>query len=56
LILENYGTTQDTVLIHRWLAKGPGFHVRFTHTSASWINLVERWLAALTEEQIWRSS
>ena len=41
-------------MIQRWLAKRPRFHVHFTPTSASWINLVERWFAALTEKQIRR--
>ena len=53
LILDNYGT-HKTALIHRWLAKRPRLHVHFTPTSASWINLVERWFAALTEKQIRR--
>lgn len=53
MILDNYGT-HKTALIRRWLAKRPRFHVHFTPTSASWINLVERWFAALTEKQIRR--
>jgi transposase len=53
LILDNYGT-HKTALIRNWLAKRPRFHVHFTPTSASWINLVERWFAALTEKQIRR--
>ena len=53
LILDNYGTPK-TAVIRRWLAKRPRFHVHFTPTSASWINLVERWFAALTEKQIRR--
>src|SRR5271167_1024058 len=53
LILDNYGT-HKTALIHRWLARHPRFHVHFTPTSASWLNLVERWFAALTEKQIRR--
>jgi transposase len=53
LILDNYGT-HKTVPVRRWLAKRPRFHVHFTPTSASWINLVERWFAALTEKQIRR--
>ncbi len=53
LILDNYGT-HKTALIHRWLTKRPRFHVHFTPTSASWINMVERWFAALTEKQIRR--
>src|SRR5712671_272814 len=53
LILDNYGT-HKTPLIHRWLARHPRFHVHFTPTGASWLNLVERWFAALTEKQIRR--
>jgi transposase len=53
LILDNYGT-HKTPLIHRWLARRPRFHVHFTPTSASWINLVERWFASLTEKQLRR--
>ncbi len=53
LILDNYATDK-TALIRRWLAKRPRYHVHFTPTSASWINLVERWFVALTEKQIRR--
>jgi len=53
LILDNYGT-HKTPLIHRWLARHPRFHLHFTPTSASWLNLVERWFALLTEKQIKR--
>ena len=53
LILDNYGT-HKTALIRRWLAKRPRFHLHFTPTSASWLNLVERWFATLTEKQIRR--
>jgi transposase len=53
LVLDNYGT-HKTPIIHRWLARHPRFHVHFTPTSASWLNLVERWFAALTEKQIRR--
>jgi transposase len=53
LILDNYGTHM-TALIRNWLHKRPRFHVHFTPTSASWINMVERWFATLTEKQIRR--
>jgi transposase len=53
LILDNYGT-HKTELIKRWLAKRPRFHLHFTPTGASWLNLVERWFAALTEKQLRR--
>src|SRR5215467_10078008 len=55
LILDNYGT-HKTAAIRAWLAKRPRFHVHFTPTSASWINLVERWFATLTEKQIRRGT
>ena len=53
LILDNYGT-HKTKLIHDWLAKRPRFHLHFTPTSASWLNLVERWFAELTQKQLRR--
>lgn len=55
LILDNYAT-HKTARIRRWLAKRPRFHVHFTPTSASWINLVERWFATLTQKQIRRGT
>ena len=53
LVMDNYGT-HKTALIRRWLAKRPRFHVHFTPKSASWINLVERFFAELTQKQIRR--
>jgi transposase len=53
LILDNYGT-HKTQLIHDWLAKRPRFQLHFTPTSASWLNLVERWFAQLTDKQLRR--
>jgi len=53
LILDNYGT-HKTALIRRWLLKRPRFHVHFTPTSASWLNLVERWFGLLSQKQIKR--
>jgi transposase len=55
LILDN-SSTHKTALIRRWLAKRPRVHLHFTPTSASWLNLVERWFAALTEKQIKRGT
>jgi len=55
LILDNYGT-HKTPLIHRWLAKRPRYYLHFTPTGASWLNLVERWFAALTEKQLRRGT
>src|SRR5262245_17142690 len=55
LVLDNYGT-HKTALIRRWLAKRPRFHLHFTPTGASWLNLVERWFALLTEKQLRRGA
>jgi hypothetical protein len=55
LILDNYGT-HKTAIIRNWLAKRPRFHVHFTPTYGSWINLVERWFAELTNKRIRRGS
>ncbi len=55
LILDNYGT-HKTPMMRRWFAKRPRYHLHFTPTGASWINLVERWFAALTEKQIRRGA
>jgi transposase len=53
LILDNYGT-HKTAIIRTWLAKRPRFHVHFTPTYGSWLNLVERWFAELTNKRIRR--
>jgi transposase len=53
LILDNYAT-HKTAAIQRWLARHPRFHLHFTPTSASWLNLVERWFAELTQKQLQR--
>ena len=55
LILDNYAT-HKTSAIRRWLLRHPRVHVHFTPTSASWLNLVERWFAGLTERQLRRGS
>jgi transposase len=53
LIMDNYGT-HKTPLIRNWFAPRPRFHVHFTPTDGSWLNLVERWFAALTNKQLRR--
>lgn len=55
LILDNYGT-HKTPRVRRWFALHPRFHVHFTPTGASWLNLVERWFALLSEKQIKRGA
>jgi hypothetical protein len=44
LICDNYGTHKHLAVAH-WLAVHPRFHLHFTPTSASWLNLVEPWFA-----------
>jgi transposase len=55
LILDNYGT-HKTPSVRAWFARNPRFQVHFTPTSASWLNLVERFFALLTERQIKRGT
>ena len=55
LIMDNYGT-HKTALIRNWFAKRPRFHVHFTPTYGSWLNLVERWFAELTNRQLRRGA
>mgnify|MGYP000408631318 CR=1 FL=1 len=53
LIMDNYAT-HKTQAIRNWLAKRPHWHVHFTPTGASWLNMVERFFAEITERQIKR--
>ena len=53
LIVDNYGTHTHSE-VTKWLAKHPRFHMHFTPTSASWLNLVERWFREITEKRIRR--
>ncbi|MFI1249530.1 transposase [Streptomyces anulatus] len=53
LILDNYAT-HKTPEIKKWLLAHPRFHLHFTPTSASWLNLVERWFAELTQKKLKR--
>ena len=55
LILDNYAT-HKTAVIQRWLAKRPRYHLHFTPTGASWLNMVERWFSDLTNKQIRRGT
>jgi len=55
LVLDNY-STHKTPAIHQWLVKHPRFHLHFTPTYASWLNLVERWFAELTNRKLRRSA
>src|SRR5947209_9773903 len=53
LVLDN-SSTHKTPAIHRWLAAHPRFVLHFTPTSSSWLNLVERWFAELTQKLLRR--
>lgn len=53
VILDN-ASPHKSAAIRRWLARHPRFHFHFTPTYASWLNLVERWFAALTTKQLRR--
>jgi len=53
MILDNYGTHKHPNVI-AWLDKHPRFHLHFTPTSSSWLNLVERWFRNLTDKAIRR--
>jgi transposase len=53
LILDNYATHKHAN-VKKWLAKHPRFHLHFTPTSSSWLNLIERWFGKLTEKAIRR--
>ena len=55
LVLDNYAT-HKTPAIHQWLLKHPRFHLHFTPTSSSWMNLVDRWFAELTNRKQRRSA
>jgi transposase len=55
LILDNY-STHKTAAVKRWLARHPRFHVHYTPTYTSWINLVESWFALLTNRRLRRGS
>jgi transposase len=55
LIVDN-SSTHKTPAIRRWLAAHPRFHVHFTPTYSSWLNLVERWFAELTSKWLTRGT
>jgi len=53
LIMDNYAT-HKTPAIRAWFARRPRWHVHFTPTGSSWLNMVERFFAEITERQIKR--
>jgi transposase len=55
VIVDN-SSTHKTPEIHRWLVRHPHFTLHFTPTYSSWLNLVERWFAELTEKWLRRGT
>jgi len=55
LICDNYAT-HKTPTVKTWLLRHPRFQLHFTPTSSSWLNLVERWFAELTNRKLRRST
>jgi transposase len=55
LICDNYAT-HNTQAIKTWFLRHPRFHLHFTPTYSSWLNLVERWFAELTTRKLRRSA
>ena len=53
LILDNYSTHKQA-RVQRWLKRHPRFHLHFTPTSSSWLNLIERWFREITDKRIRR--
>jgi transposase len=55
LIVDNYGTHKHQ-RVQSWLKRHPRFHLHFTPTSSSWLNLVERWFREITDKRIRRGT
>jgi hypothetical protein len=55
LIVDNYGTHKHP-RVQSWMRRHPRFHIHFTPTSSSWLNLVERWFREITDKRLRRGS
>ena len=55
IVMDNYGT-HKVAKVRNWFARHPRYHVHFTPTSGSWLNLVERLFAEVTERCVRRGS
>jgi transposase len=55
LVLDNYAT-HKTPAVKRWFLRHPEYRLHFTPTSGSWLNLVERFFAEITEKRIRRGA
>jgi len=55
LIVDNYGTHKHA-RVGSWLRRHPRFHLHFIPTSSSWLNMIERWFAEITQKRIRRGT
>ncbi len=55
VVIDN-SSTHKTPSVQRWLLRHPRFHLHFTPTYSSWLNLVERWFAELTNKWLRRGT
>jgi transposase len=55
VIVDN-SSTHKSPPVKRWLHKHPRFHLHFTPTSSSWLNMVERWFREITQKRIRRGT
>ncbi len=55
LIVDNYATHKHPK-VKAWLKKHKRFHIHFTPTSSSWLNLIERWFREITDKRIRRGT
>jgi transposase len=53
IVMDNYATHKAPI-VRNWFARRPRWHVHFTPTGASWLNMVERFFAEITDKQIRR--
>lgn len=51
LIVDNYCTHKHSK-VKSWLKRHPRFHIHFTPTSSSWMNMIERWFRDITQARI----
>ena len=54
LIVDNYATHKHPQ-VKSWLKRRKRFHIHFTPTSSSWLNLIERWFREITEAHRWQA-
>jgi len=55
LVVDNYSAHKHDD-VTEWLVRHPRFHIHYTPTSSSWLNLVERWFRELTQKRLRRGN